>query len=94
VSLGEGFFGTPGRFVACAGPKVISSDIPSRRIFVSVASRGFSDFVSGLESTAAEYFVNIDFKGDTGEVDSGALRIGGVKYGTVKGEDPGSTVNP
>jgi hypothetical protein len=64
------------------------------RIFVGVASTGFSDFVSGLESTPAENSVNVDFKGDTGKIGREALRIGGVEYGaTMKREDPGSTVN-
>ena len=52
------------------------SRLPSPRFLVSVASKAFSDPVSGLESTPAGYLVGVDSKADTNGARAGKLEGG------------------
>jgi hypothetical protein len=69
-------------------------DVPSPEFFVNVASKGFSDSVSGLESAPAGYFVGVDFKEDREVTGSGALRsAGAAPRSAVKLGDLGARVS-
>ena len=64
------------------------------QFFVNAASKGFSDLVSGLESTPTGCFVSVDSKGDTEWIQFGDLKVESVVRGAVaKRGDSWSSVN-
>ena len=59
--------------MARRGRLIRSEEVPPPEFFINIASKAFSDPVSGLESIFAEGSVNVDFKEDTEVADSGAF---------------------